>query len=109
MLYPVVDLRYAQPKDAEQTGAIMNTLNDLRAEWIETRRSLGRHIVDLENGTKIHPIDQDSTQATIELLERLKRYRAEVESWLLHLPTEAESGGSPRERRPASAGGAMAN
>jgi hypothetical protein len=79
-----------QPKDAEQNRCVMNTLNDLRAEWIETRRGLGRHIVDIENGTKIHPIDQDSAQATAELLERLRRYRADVESWLLHLPTEAD-------------------
>src|SRR4051812_43096531 len=60
----------------------MNTLDDLRAEWIEVRRSLGRHIAHLEAGNPIHPIGQDPDKATAELLIRLKQYRAEVESWL---------------------------
>ncbi len=69
----------------------MNTLNDLRAEWIEVRRSLGLHIAHLEAGGKIHPFDQeDPDRATSELLERLKHYHSEVETWLLHLPSEAE-------------------
>jgi hypothetical protein len=67
----------------------MNTLDDLRAEWIEVRKGLARHIAHLEAGNKIHPIDQDADRATAELLERLKRYRAEVEEWLVHLPSEA--------------------
>ena len=66
----------------------MNTLDDLRAEWIEIRKSLGRHITHLEAGNKIHPLDQDSDEATTELLGRLKQYRLEVEGWLIHLPTE---------------------
>src|SRR5580658_5505403 len=90
----------AMSAEGYRTGrCVMNTLNDLRAEWIETRKSLVRHIVAIENGAKIHPIEQDSTLATAELLERLKRYRSEVESWLLHLPTEADSGSSQPERR----------
>jgi hypothetical protein len=40
----------------EHEGAAMNTLDNLRAEWIETRRSLGAHIAYLEAGNKIHPI-----------------------------------------------------
>ncbi len=68
----------------------MNTLDDLRAEWITVRRSLGSHIAYLEAGNRIRPIDQDADQATAELLERLKQYRSQVEGWLAHLPTEAE-------------------
>ena len=66
----------------------MNTLDDLRAEWIEVRKSLGRHIAHLEAGNPIHPIGQDPDKATAELLIRLKQYRAEVESWLVELPSE---------------------
>jgi hypothetical protein len=43
----------------EHEEAAMNTLDNLRAEWIDTRRSLGAHIAYLEAGNKIHPIDQD--------------------------------------------------
>ena len=68
----------------------MNTLDDLRAEWIELRRSLSRHIADLEAGNIIRPIGQDPEEATIEFVQRLKQYRAEVESWLVHLPTQAD-------------------
>jgi len=67
----------------------MNTLDDLRAEWIELRTSLSRHIAYLEAGNAIHPIGQDPQQATAELVQRLKQYRAEVQSWLVHLPSEA--------------------
>jgi hypothetical protein len=72
----------------EHEGAAMNTLDNLRAEWIDTRRSLGAHIAYLEAGNKIHPIDQDSDEATAEFLKRLKRYRSEVEGWLSELPSE---------------------
>jgi hypothetical protein len=41
----------------ERTGAAMNFLDDLRAEWIAIRKSLGDHIAYLEAGNKIHPID----------------------------------------------------
>ncbi len=68
----------------------MNTLDDLRAQWIETRKNLAHYIAHLEAGNKIHPIDQDSDKATEEFLARLKQYRLEVESWLVHLPSEAE-------------------
>jgi hypothetical protein len=68
----------------------MNTLDDLRAEWIAIRKSLGDHIAYLEAGNKIHPIGQDSDKSTAEFVGRLKQYRLEVESWLVHLPTEAE-------------------
>ena len=66
----------------------MNTLDDLRAEWIEIRKRLGGHITHLEAGNKIHPLDQDFDKATTELLGRLKQYRLAVEGWLTHLPTE---------------------
>ena len=66
----------------------MNTLDDLRAEWIEVRKSLSRHITYLEAGNKIRPIGQDPDKASAELLERLKQYRAEVQKWLAHLPSE---------------------
>jgi hypothetical protein len=66
----------------------MNTLDNLRAEWIETRRRLGSHIAHLEAGNKIHPIDQDADKATAEFLTRLKRYRSDVEGWLSQLPSE---------------------
>jgi hypothetical protein len=66
----------------------MNTLDDLRAEWIQIRKSLGRHIAYLEAGNKIHPIDQDPEKATTEFLKRLKQYRSEVEAWLVHLPSQ---------------------
>ncbi len=68
----------------------MNTLNNLRAEWIEVRTSLGRHIAHLEAGNEVHPIGQDAGIATKELVERLKRYRLEVGAWLAQLPSEAE-------------------
>jgi hypothetical protein len=66
----------------------MNFLDDLRAEWIAIRRSLGDHIAYLEAGNKVHPIDQDPDLATAEFVERLKQYRLEVESWLANLPSE---------------------
>ena len=66
----------------------MNFLDDLRAEWIAIRRSLGDHIAYIEAGNTVHPIDQDPDVATAELLERLKQYRAEVEGWLANLPSE---------------------
>lgn len=66
----------------------MNILDNLRAEWIETRKNLGRHIAELEAGNKIHPIDQDADKATAELLEKLKHYRGEVGHWLAQLPSE---------------------
>jgi hypothetical protein len=68
----------------------MNTLDNLRAEWIEIRKSLGRQIAYFEAGNKIHPIDQDPNKATAEFLKRLKQYRSQVEEWLAHLPSEAE-------------------
>ena len=58
----------------------MNTLDDLRAEWIELRTSLSGHIAYLEAGNTIHPIGQDPQQATAEFVQRLKQYRAEVQS-----------------------------
>jgi hypothetical protein len=76
--------------DAEHTGAAMNVLDDLRAEWIAIRKSLGNHIVYLESGNKIYPIDQNPDEATREFLGRLKQYRSEVERWLLHLPSQGE-------------------
>ena len=48
----------------------MNILDDLRAEWIAMRKSLGDHIAYLEAGNKIHPIDQDPNEATIEFVRR---------------------------------------
>jgi hypothetical protein len=68
----------------------MNILDDLRAEWIAVRKSLGDHIAYLEAGNKIHPIGQDSDEATMELLDRLKHYRSEVQGWLVQLPIEGE-------------------
>jgi hypothetical protein len=68
----------------------MKILDDLRAEWIAVRKSLGDHIAFLETGNKIHPIGQDSDEATTELLGRLKKYRSEVQGWLVHLPSERE-------------------
>ena len=69
---------------------VMNVLDDLRAEWIAIRKSLGDHIAYLETGNKIHPIGQDPNEATIEFVGRLKQYRSEVEGWLVHLPSERE-------------------
>ena len=66
----------------------MNILDDLRAEWIAMRKSLGDHIAYLEAGNKIHPIDQEADEATTEFVARLKQYRVEVEGWLVQLPTE---------------------
>jgi hypothetical protein len=71
-------------------GGAMNTLDDLRADWIALRKSLGAHITFLEAGGRIHPVGQDPEKATAELLERLKHYRSEVETWLVSLPSEAE-------------------
>jgi hypothetical protein len=68
----------------------MNTLDDLRAELIETRKNLGRHIAYLEAGNTIHPIGRNPIEATAEFLEQLKQYRSEVETWLTDLPTEVE-------------------
>ena len=68
----------------------MNILDDLRAEWIAIRKSLGDHIAYLEAGNKIHPIGQDPDEATTEFLVRLKQYRSEVQGWLVHLPSEGE-------------------
>src|ERR1700693_6190262 len=74
-------------RDAEDTGAAMNILDDLRAEWIAIRKSLGDHIAYLEAGNKIHPIGQDPDKATTEFLLRLKQYHSEVQGWLVHLPS----------------------
>ena len=68
----------------------MNTLDDLRAEWIAMRKSLGDHIAYLEAGNKIHPIDQEANEATTEFVARLKQYRLDVEGWLVHRPSERE-------------------
>jgi hypothetical protein len=68
----------------------MNILDDLRAEWIAMRKSLGDHIAYLEAGNKIHPINQEADEATTEFVARLKQYRLEVEGWLAQLPTEGE-------------------
>ena len=76
--------------DAERAGAAMNFLDDLRAEWIAIRKSLGDHIAYLEAGNRIYPIDQDPNEATAECLERLRQYRSEVERWLIHLPSQGE-------------------
>ena len=65
----------------------MNVLDDLRAEWIAIRKSLGDHKPTLRPADKIHPIDQDSNEVTIEFVGRLKQYRSEVEGWLMHLPS----------------------
>ena len=63
----------------------MNILDDLRAEWIAIRKSLGEHIAYLEAGNKIHPICQNPDEATAEFLIQLKRYRSDVQGWLVHL------------------------
>ena len=76
--------------DAERAGAAMNVLDDLRAEWIAIRKSLGDHIAYLEAGNKIHPIDQDPDEATAAFVVRLKQYRSEVEGWLFRLPSQPE-------------------
>src|ERR1700693_6035225 len=76
--------------DAEHTGAAMNILDDLRAEWIAIRKSLGGHIAYLEAGNKIHPVGSASDEATTEFLVGLKQYRSEVQGWLIHLPSERE-------------------
>jgi hypothetical protein len=76
--------------DAGIQGAAMNILDDLRAEWIAIRKSLGDHIAYLEVGNKIHPIGQDPDEATTEFLVRLKQYRSEVQGWLVNLPSESE-------------------
>ncbi len=68
----------------------MNTLDNLRAQWIETRKSLAVHIAYLEAGNKIHPINQDANEATANLLERLKRYHSDVQTWLAQLPSETD-------------------
>ena len=68
----------------------MNILDDLQAEWIAIRKSLGDQKAYLEAGNKIHPIAQDPNGATIEFVGRLKQYRSEVEGWLVHLPSERE-------------------
>ena len=68
----------------------MNILDDLRAEWIAIRKSLGDHIAYLEAGNKIHPIGQSHDEATAEFLVQSKRYRSEVQGWLVHLPSERE-------------------
>jgi hypothetical protein len=70
-------------------GGIMNTLDDLRADWIRTRKTLAVHIEYLESGKKVHPIDQDPDVATAELLTKLREYHAEIQTWLAQLPTEA--------------------
>ena len=87
---PLPLLCSAPNHDAERTGAAMNFLDDLRAEWIAIRKSLGDRIAYLEAGNKIHPIDQDPNEATTEFLGRLKQYRSEVEGWLIHLPSQGE-------------------
>ena len=68
----------------------MNFHDDLRAEWIAIRKSLGDHITYLEAGNRLHPIDRDPNEATTECLERLRQYRSEVEGWLIHLPSQGE-------------------
>ena len=40
----------------------MNFLDDIRAEWIAMRKSLGEHIAHLEAGNKIRPIDRDPNE-----------------------------------------------
>ena len=60
----------------------MNFLDDIRAEWIAMRKSLGEHIAYLEAGNKIHPIDRDPNEATTEFLGRLKQYRSDVRAGL---------------------------
>lgn len=75
--------------DRGQRGG-MNTLDDLRADWIEIRKSLGRHIAYFEAGKRIHPSGQDPDKATEEFLARLRQSRSEVESWLAHFQSEAE-------------------
>jgi hypothetical protein len=81
----------------------MNFLDDLRAEWIAIRKSLGDHIAYLEAGNRIHPIDQDPNETTAECLERLRKYRSEVEGWLIHLPSQGVMPNvrSPHESLPA--------
>ena len=88
--YPALSCYVECRHHTEHRGAVMNILDDLRAEWIAIRKSLGDHIAYLEAGNKIHPIDQDPDEATIEFLVRLKQYRSEVEGWLVHLPSERE-------------------
>ncbi|WP_158803403.1 hypothetical protein [Acidisoma sp. L85] len=67
----------------------MNTLDDLRADWIRTRKTLSVHIGYLESGRKIYPIDQDPDAASAELLSKLRDYHAEVQQWLAQLPSQA--------------------
>jgi len=50
---------------------------------------LGDHLAAFEAGNKIHPIDQDPDVATAELVQQLRKYHADVEMWLLHLPVQA--------------------
>ena len=66
----------------------MNILDNLRAEWIATRKSLAVHIAYFEAGNKIHPAGQDADEATAEFLKRLRQYHAEVQVWLKQLPSE---------------------
>jgi hypothetical protein len=68
----------------------MNTLDKVRAEWIELRKSLATHIAYFEAGNKIQPIGQNADEATAEFLKRLKQYHSEVQTWLAQLPSEAE-------------------
>jgi hypothetical protein len=70
-------------------GGIMNTLDDLRADWIRTRKTLSVHIEYLESGKRIYPIDQDPEVATTELLRKLREYHAQIQNWLAQLPTQA--------------------
>ncbi len=67
----------------------MNELDTLRAEWIALRKSLGEHIATFEAGNKIHPIDQDPDVATAEFVQQLRKYHADVDMWLMHLPVQA--------------------
>jgi hypothetical protein len=70
-------------------GGIMNTLDDLRADWIRTRKTLSLHIEYLESGKKIYSIDQDPDAASAELLSKLREYYGEVQNWLAQLPSQA--------------------
>jgi hypothetical protein len=70
-------------------GRMVNTLDDLRADWFRTRKTLSVHIEYLESGKKIYPIDQDPEIAAVELLRKLKEYYAQIGNWLSQLPTQA--------------------
>ena len=75
--------------DPEQGGDI-NTHDNFRADWIEIRKSLGRHIAYFEAGNKIHPRAQGPDKVMEEFLARMRQCRFEAKSWLAHFQSKAE-------------------